>query len=69
MRTAIVDHSFHIKTRSTLFLPELLGQCGDVDVLWCDRWNGGQGVDVDRLVAERYDCVVFCQQLYEPGEL
>jgi len=69
MRTAIVDHSFHVKTRSTLFLPELLGQCGEVDVLWCDRWNGGPGVDVDHLLAERYDCVVFCQQLYEPGEL
>ena len=69
MRIAIVDHSFHVKTRSTLFLPELLGECGDVTVLWCDRWNGGPGVDVGGLVAGRYDCVVFCQQLYEPDEL
>lgn len=69
MHIAIVDHSFHVKTRSTLFLPRLLGECGDVDVLWCDRWEGGAGVDIDRLIAERFDCVVFCQQLYEPEEL
>jgi|688.fasta_scaffold51933_3 hypothetical protein len=69
MRIAIIDHSFHVKTRSTLFLPRLLGECGAVDVLWCDRWEGGSGVDIDRMIAERFDCVVFCQQLYEPEEL
>lgn len=69
MRIALVDHSFHIRTRSTLFLPDLLSTCGEVTVLWCDRWEGGVGVNIDRLAAERFDCVVFCQQLYEPAEL
>lgn len=69
VRIAIVDHSFHIKTRSTLFLPRLLGACGEVEVLWCDRWEGGPGVDIEGLCTQRFDCVMFCQQLYEPDEL
>jgi len=69
MRIGLVDHSFHVTTCSSRFLHNLLRGIGKIEVFWCDRWNGGAGVDLERLEAERFDCVVFCQQLYEPQEL
>lgn len=69
MRIAIVDHSFHVTTGSSGFLHSLVGELGTVEVFWCDRWTGGVGVDLDRLAAGRFDCIVFWQQLYEPAEL
>lgn len=69
MRLAIVDHSFHVTTGSSGFIHSLVRGLGTVEVFWCDRWNGGTGVDLDHLAAGMFDCVVFWQQLYEPEEL
>jgi len=69
MRIAIVDHSFHVTTGSSQFLHRLVDDLGTVEVVWCDRWTGGKGVDLDRLEAGRFDCSMFWQQLYEPEEL
>lgn len=69
MRIAVVDHSFHITTGSSRFLHALLGRLGQVEIFWCDRWNGGPGVDLERIADGRFESVVFWQQLYEPEEL
>ena len=44
-RIAYVDHSFHRKTHSTDFLPEILRRHGHiVDYFWDDAWNSGAPV-------------------------
>ncbi|MEA5411690.1 glycosyltransferase [Synechococcus sp. BA-120 BA3] len=62
MKIAYCDHSYHQKTRSTLFLPELLLQSGHtVDYFWDSGWEGGSRVGFKEL--ERYDAVVIFQAI------
>jgi hypothetical protein len=44
-RIAYVDHSYHRRTRSTLFLPDALIRRGHrVDIFWDEKWIGGESV-------------------------
>lgn len=59
-RIAYVDHSFHTKTLSTQFLPDLLKRQGNtVDFFWCEQWKQGKGVNFDAV--SDYDAVVMFQ--------
>lgn len=68
-RIAVIDHSFHAQTKSTEFIFDILAECGEVDRLYCDRWQGGPGVDIAAIRRQGYDAVVFIQQMYHPREL
>lgn len=57
---AYVDHSFHQKTLSTAFLPEILRRHGHVvDCFWDDSWKGGAAVPWKNVAA--YDVVIMFQ--------
>jgi Glycosyl transferases group 1 len=57
---AFVDHSYHQRTRATIFLPEILERHGHaVDVFWDESWIGGKAVAWDRVAS--YDVVIMFQ--------
>ncbi len=57
---AYVDHSYHAKTGSTLFLVEILRQHGHtVDIFWDDSWQGKNGIDINSLLD--YDIIIMFQ--------
>jgi hypothetical protein len=65
-RIAYVDHSYHRKTRSTMFLPDMLTRRGhQVDIYWDEAWIGGESVPW-KSVAE-HDVVIMFQS-YCPHE-
>lgn len=61
---AYIDHSFHKKTLSTSFIPDLLRRHGHVvDFFWDDSWSGGGAVSWSDV--EKYDVVIMFQA-YSP---
>jgi hypothetical protein len=61
-RIAYVDHSYHERTRSTMFLPELLVAHGhDVDIFWDEAWIGGEPVPWSEVAA--HDVVIMFQSM------
>lgn len=57
---AYVDHSFHKKTCSTAFLPDLLRRHGhSVNHFWDESWTGGSPVDWK--FVEHHDVVIMFQ--------
>lgn len=69
MRLAVVDHSFHQKTKSNEFFFAIAEECGTVDRFYCDQWQGGKSVDTWWLGDGKYDAVIFFQQIYPPRQL
>ncbi|MEA5442685.1 glycosyltransferase family 4 protein [Cyanobium gracile] len=62
MKIAYCDHSYHQKTRSTLFLPNLLASKGHtVDYFWDSGWEGGAPVQFSQL--EAHDAIVIFQAI------
>lgn len=62
MNIAYCDHSYHLKTRSTLFLPNLLESNGHaVEYFWDYSWEGGPPVRFGQLKA--YDAIVIFQAI------
>lgn len=62
MKIAYCDHSYHQKTRSTLFLPDLLAKEGHtVDYFWDSGWEGGAPVNFCQL--EDYDAIIIFQAI------
>ena len=59
-RIAYVDHSYHAKTNSTKFLPEMLRRRGHtVDFFWDESWRGGKEIPFSQVVD--YDVVIMFQ--------
>jgi hypothetical protein len=59
-RIAYLDHSFHKKTLSTDFIPELLRRKGYVvDYFWDELWCGGKGIDWESI--KNYDVIIMFQ--------
>ncbi|TVM15203.1 hypothetical protein DPQ33_16045 [Oceanidesulfovibrio indonesiensis] len=63
LRVAVIDHSYHIKTVSTRFIPDLLAPYCEVDIHWDDSWNGGAQPDWKAIKDANYDSIVFFQQV------
>ena len=60
-RVAFIDHSYHKKTLSTVFLRECLFPDQRVDDWWDESWRGGSAVDAEWLAAQGYDLIVVTQ--------
>lgn len=64
---AYIDHSYHRKTLSTNFLPEILRKHGHiVDYFWDESWIGGDHVAWHNVQA--YDIVIMFQAFSPIGE-
>lgn len=63
MRIAYCDHSFHSKTASTQFLPEILRRRvgAQVDFFWDSSWEGGAPVIFSQLLG--YDLIILFQSI------
>ena len=62
MRIAYCDHSYHQKTKSTLFLPNMLAEKGHtVEYFWDSGWEGGTSVRFSQL--KSYDAIVIFQAI------
>jgi len=63
MRIAYVDHSYHEKTRSTAFVPEILSRENEVDCFWDETWKLNRADErvVHAVVNGKYDVVVLFQ--------
>ena len=62
-KLAFVDHSFHKKTGSTDFLPEIFRERYRVVNFYDETWNYGPGVDINKLREGNFKVIVFFQQL------
>jgi Glycosyltransferase len=66
-RIAYVDHSYHQKTRSTQFIPEILRRHGHtVDLFWDEYWKGGEEVSLDVVLG--YDAIIMFQCRCSPHD-
>ena len=68
-RIAYVDHSYHAKTNSTQFLPDILRRHGHiVDFFWDEEWNGGTAIPFSRVadynVVIMFQCRCAAKKLY-----
>lgn len=59
-KIAFIDHSYHIKTKSSFFMLDLLKEFYQVDLILNDQWQTGKELDVSGL-SDSYDAVVFWQ--------
>ncbi len=67
-RIAIVDHSYHRKTRSSEFFSLLLNDSGhQVDLFWDESWKGGETVKFDEVSG--YDVIIMFQSVCETGSV
>lgn len=66
MRIAVIDHSYHTKTRSSDFFYDLLSEIGSVTRYDCSHWAGGNRLSASALGIKPDDIVVFWQQIYPP---
>ena len=56
-----IDHSFHQKTTSTLFMLEALQSVADVEEFWDKGWEGGESFNPHSYNGREPDVVVFFQ--------
>ena len=62
MRIALIDHPYHKKTKSTVFIQNLLEQLGTVELYWEENWWNGKGImDLAPVIQGEYDLVVCLQ--------
>ncbi len=60
MKVAYVDHSYHMKTSSTRFIPDLLISRGHtVDFFWDEAWHGGRAIKISDVLS--YDALIMFQ--------
>jgi len=62
-----IDHSYHKKTRSTVFFVDILKKDFNVTRIWDYSWRGGRGVDVS--ILNNFDYLIFFQVLPEYPDL
>ena len=60
IRIAFVDHSFHVKTLSSIFFIYELEKNFDVDIYWSNKWRGMQDGHIARL-GKVYQYAIFWQ--------
>ncbi|MGE5558188.1 MAG: glycosyltransferase [Bacillota bacterium] len=61
-KIVLVDHSFHMKTKSSQFIIDLLKERYDVEIIWDTYWKDGIEADLS-FVDESHYAVVFWQSL------
>lgn len=59
-KIAFIDHSYHIKTKSSFFMLRFLEQFYQVDLILNDQWETGKELDLSS-IAGKYDIVIFWQ--------
>ena len=63
-KIAYIDHSYHKKTVSTKFIPDLLKSRGHiVDYFWDNSWQGGKSVKISEV--KGYDAIIMFQSFCE----
>ncbi len=64
MKIAYIDHSFHQKTKSTLFLVSLfLSKNHTVINFWDDSWQNNNHLNIDEINNGNFDLIIFFQSI------
>ncbi|WP_425058552.1 hypothetical protein SCACP_32110 [Sporomusa carbonis] len=61
-KIAIIDHSYHAKTKSSAFIIDLLKEHYEVDIILDDSWKEGKEPDLS-CIDDSYKVVVFWQSI------
>jgi glycosyltransferase involved in cell wall biosynthesis len=64
MKTAFIGHTYHQKTRSSLFFIEEISEWSTIDFFWDSKWNDGRSLDLGTILAPSYDLIVLWQVEY-----
>lgn len=64
LKVAFIDHSFHKKSKATLFLINLLKKSFDVEIFWDNAWKGGYRVDLENVIKKGFTTILLFQ-VYE----
>lgn len=60
-KIAIIDHSYHKKTKSSDFLRNILKNKYTIYNFYDDSWRGGKGISVERINSLNIDIIVYFQ--------
>lgn len=61
-KIALIDHSYHVKTKSSSFIVDLLREYYEVEIILDDSWKGKKEPDLS-FIDETYQAVVFWQSI------
>lgn len=61
-KIALIDHSYHVKTKSSSFIVDLLREYYDVEIILDDSWQGKKEPDLS-FIDEKYKAVIFWQSI------
>ena len=65
----LVDHSFHQKTKSSVFLKEILKEEFLIKEIWDNSWKGEKPVTADEINSFNPDIVIYWQVIGKPSEM
>lgn len=66
-KAAFVDHSFHKKTSSSIFIKEILSNDFELVDYYDESWNGGDEINIDLL--NKYEYIFYFQIINKVDEL
>lgn len=69
MKIALIDHSFHKNTKSSLFFQEILKKEHDVTILWHDSWIGDDFINTEEINRGKFDIIIFWQIISKPHQI
>lgn len=69
MKIAVIDHSYHKKTKSSDFFREIIEKKHIVVNFWDELWEGGNAIDINEINRSDFDAVVFLQYIKKPSDI
>ena len=67
IKAAFIDHSFHKKTLSSVFLKEVLSEKFELVEYFDESWNGGTEIDIKTL--NKYEYIFYFQFIHSADKL
>lgn len=68
-KAAFIDHSFHKKTLSTIFLKKLLSKTFELVEYYDETWNGGDEIDINVLIESKCENIFYFQFIHKAEDL
>ena len=67
IKAAFIDHSFHKKTLSSVFLKKILSKTFELVEYFDESWNGGNEIDINTL--KKYEYIFYFQFIHGADKL
>lgn len=69
MKIALVDISFHKKTKSFDFFRDFVKKKHEIVDFWDESWEGGTTINIEDINNENFDAIIFLQIIFKPSQL